>query len=138
MKRNHNIVILTGRLTKKPELKILNSGHKLVNDSIATPLFMDRTGSFKSGFFPIVAWDDQAADLALHTDKGDMITIEGKLNYREYETKDGYKRNIVEIIVNNYIPIDVAGLTKPYETEKEIANAENNGFTELEEMEEPF
>lgn len=112
----HNEVILTGRLTRKPETRELNSGKRINNFTLATPLRHITANSWDTGYFAVVAWDQLAGDMSLYFDQGDKITVKGRLNFRKYKDKDGNSRSITEIIANE-VYIDT--LKNPPEFEEE-------------------
>ena len=98
-----NKVILIGRLTNDPELKIINEkGTKVVNFSIAVSRgYKNANGEIETDFFPCVAWEKLGENLSQYVKKGDQVAVEGKLQNRSYETETGLKRYVTEIIAEN-------------------------------------
>lgn len=96
-----NVAVLMGRICSAPELKKTNSGVSVTSFSIA----VDR--SYKSGedkvtdFINISAWRGTAEFLCRYFKKGQMIAIEGSIQTRNYEDKDGNKRTAFEVVANN-------------------------------------
>lgn len=90
-----NKTILNGRLTKAPELKQTNSGKSVCGFTIAVDRNRDRE---KTDFVPIVAWGKTAEFVNKWFGKGDLITIVGRIEVRNYEDKNGNKRTATEII----------------------------------------
>lgn len=90
-----NKAILNGRLTKAPELKQTNSGKSVCGFTIAVDRSRDRE---KTDFVPIVAWGKTAEFVNQWFGKGDLITIVGHIEVRNYEDKNGNKRTATEII----------------------------------------
>ena len=92
-----NQVILSGYLSKEPEVKTLTDGKKVVSLQIAVHRKdKDKT----SDFFNITAWGHNAEFLGKYFHKGDPAEVRGQLRTRKYE-KDGETRSIVEIIVDD-------------------------------------
>lgn len=94
-----NIVVLTGRLTAAPELKQTQSDISVTSFSIAND-----TGygdNKKTNFINCVAWKKTAELICNHFTKGSLIGIEGQIQTRSYEDKDGKKRTVFEVLVNN-------------------------------------
>jgi single-strand DNA-binding protein len=95
-----NKVMLIGRLTKAPELKILNG---TTTACCNFTLAVDRP--FKKGeadFIPCVAFGKQAENIDQWVSKGHMFALMGHLQVRSYEAKDGTKRWVSEVIVDDF------------------------------------
>lgn len=98
-----NIVCLTGRLCKDPELKVTPSGVNVSINSIAVQRFSrakDDKGDQITDFVPVVAWSKTAEFLKNYFHKGDMVGITGRIQTSEYTDKDGTKRRKMEIVVD--------------------------------------
>lgn len=95
-----NKAILNGRLTKSPELKQTNSGKSVCGFTIAVDRNRDRE---KTDFIPIVAWGKTAEFVNQWFGKGDLITIVGRIEVRNYEDKNGNKRTATEIIAEEVL-----------------------------------
>jgi single-strand DNA-binding protein len=99
-----NRVQLIGRLGSKVEIKNLEGGKSLGKVSIATnEYYKNQKGERveETTWHNLVAWGKQAQLLDKYTDKGSEIAIEGKLSSRSYQDKEGNKRYITEVIVQN-------------------------------------
>lgn len=83
-----------GNLGKEIELKYTQSGKAVTSFDLAVRRDKDNTD-----WIPCVAWEKTAELLAEHTTKGSKIGIEGRLNTRIYENKDGNKVKVVEVVV---------------------------------------
>lgn len=124
-----NTVNLIGRLVRDNELKYTKSGKAVATNTIALD---DGWGDNKKSYFiPIVAWEKQAESLANYTNKGSKIAVNGKLTSRSYETQDGQKRTIIEVVANQYGGIEFldtknssGGVTNSQTTNN--ANAQQN------------
>lgn len=118
-----NSVILIGRTTREPELKILaNSGTAVANFNIAVDRKFQVKGKDKmTDFFNIVIFGKTAEYAANYLKKGKLCAVKGSIQNRTYDTKEGEKRYITEI---------VADRLQILEWEKEQNNAKENNYTE--------
>ena len=97
-----NKAILIGRLTVEPELKQTPSGVYLVNFQIAVDRrFRGQDGERKADFITIVCWRQQAEFVSKYFHKGDPIGVEGSIQTRNYEDRQGNKRTAVEVVADN-------------------------------------
>ena len=101
-----NKVQLIGNLGNDPEIITLESGKKFAKFSLATnENYKDANGEkqTKTDWHNIVAWNKTADIIEKYVTKGKEIAIEGKLTNRSYETKEGEKRFITEVVVNEVL-----------------------------------
>ncbi|UJP64594.1 single-stranded DNA-binding protein [Mongoliitalea daihaiensis] len=101
-----NKVQLIGRLGTKPELKEFESGKKKVSFSLATnEYYYNKAGERveETTWHNLAAWDKTAENLSKLLDKGAEIAIEGKITNRSYEDKDGVKKYLTEIIIDEFV-----------------------------------
>lgn len=97
-----NKAILIGRLTADPELKQTGSGIHVTGFSIAVDRrFSGKDAEKKADFININAWRQQAEFVCKYFHKGDAIGIEGSIQTRNYEDKNGNKRTAVEVQAEN-------------------------------------
>ena len=96
-----NIVILTGRLTSDVELKSTQNGLSVCSFSIAVERRKKQGEERKADFINIVAWRSSAEFVSKYFKKGDMIGIEGSIQTRKYQDKDGNNRTAFEVVANN-------------------------------------
>lgn len=96
-----NHIVLTGRLTRDPELRVTTqSGTNVATFSIAVDRsFKAQNGQKETDFIDCVAWRTQAEFVAENLKKGQLIGVEGRLQIRSYETQDGQKRRAAEVVV---------------------------------------
>lgn len=95
-----NLVILEGHIGKTPELKEFPSGNKLVAFSLATSKNVkskDGEWESKTTWHNIVAWNGKAEHVVKNFDKGSFITVQGEIQSRSYDNKDGVKVFVTEI-----------------------------------------
>ncbi len=98
-----NVVVLMGRLVADPELKQTANGASVTSFRIAVDRnFANKeTGERQADFITIVAWRQTAEFVCKYFRKGSMIAVEGSLQTRNYEDKDGNKRTAYEVVANN-------------------------------------
>ena len=97
-----NRVVLVGRLTRDPELRKTVNGASVATFTIAVD---NRTkgpnGEKTTSFIPCTAWNQQAENACKYTHKGSLVGVEGRLNQRSYDAKDGRKVSVVEVICDS-------------------------------------
>lgn len=97
-----NKAIIVGTLGKNPELKYTASGQAVVNFSVATnESFKDRSGAkqTKTTWHNIVIWGKLAEIANQYLTKGASVYLEGKIENRSYDDKDGNRRYVSEIVI---------------------------------------
>lgn len=107
-----NKVILVGRLGQVPEIRYAPSGTAIANFSIATnEVRRDKDGNNQEStdWHRIVAFGKTAEFIQQYIKKGDMIYVEGRLQTRNWEDKDGVKRNVTEILTSAVTPLSSSG-----------------------------
>lgn len=141
-----NRVILMGRLVGDPELKTTQSGVSVTSFRIAVDRAYVKQGEErKADFFDIVCWRNTAEFVCRYFGKGSLIALEGQLQSRTYQAKDGSNRNVVEVVADN---VSFTGERKDsgnnqpqqnYSNHQSYNNQQNaapqqqqmNGFTEM-------
>ena len=97
-----NRVILMGRLVSDPELKTTPTGASVTNFRIAVDRSYVKQGEErKADFIDIVCWRQTAEFVCRYFGKGAMIAVEGQLQTRTYQAKDGTNRYVVEVVADN-------------------------------------
>lgn len=97
-----NSIVIMGRLTSTPELKTTNSGVSVTSFTVAVDRRFQKHGEEKqTDFLNVVAWRQAADFVCKYFNKGDMIAVQGELQTRRYEDKDGNKRTATEIVAEN-------------------------------------
>ena len=105
-----NKVILVGNLGKDPELRYTPSGAAVATFSIATTdRFKDKDGNQKTEWHNIVAWRQLAEICGKYLHKGKQVYIEGRIQTRSYDDRDGNKRYITEIVADQMQMLGRAG-----------------------------
>jgi single-strand DNA-binding protein len=102
---NINRVIITGNLTRDPELRSLQSGMAVCSLRIATNTRRkdNQSGEWvdKPNYFSVTVWGRQGENAAQYLSKGRPVAIDGRLEWREWQDQQGNKRESVEIIADN-------------------------------------
>ncbi len=101
---NINRVILTGNLTRDPELRSTPGGTSVCSLRLAVnSRRKDSSGEWtdKPNYFDITVWGAQGENCANYLSKGRPVAVDGRLEWREWEAKDGSKRQSVEVIADS-------------------------------------
>jgi single-strand DNA-binding protein len=103
---SENNVTLVGNLTRDPELRYTQSGRGVASFGLAVNRRYQQNGEWQeqTSFFNVVAWGDLGENAAASLNKGHRIVVTGRLQQREYETREGEKRNTVEVIADELGP----------------------------------
>ncbi|MFA6795987.1 MAG: single-stranded DNA-binding protein [Bacilli bacterium] len=96
-----NRVVLVGRLVRDPELKKTNSGSSVVSFTLAVDSYQKNRGEKTANFFPCTAWNATAENIAKFLTKGSLVGVDGHLNQRSYQNRDGRNTNVVEVIADS-------------------------------------
>lgn len=106
MNNLRNSVRLIGNLGMDPEVKDLTGGKKLAKFSVATKeTYKDEHGEriTETQWHNLIVWGKQAEIASKYLKKGSEVVIEGKLTSRSYTDKEGIKRYVTEIVVNEFL-----------------------------------
>ena len=115
-----NRVVLTGRLTRNPELKTTQNGLSVASFTIAVnKQFTDANGNRGADFINCVIWRKSAENLCEYTHKGSLIGIDGHLQTRNYEGNNGQKVFVTEVVVDSFSLLES-------KNESQVNNAGNN------------
>jgi single-strand DNA-binding protein len=101
-----NKVQLIGHVGNDPEVKALDGGKKLANLTIATnDYYINDKGDKveQTEWHRVTAWGKVAEIIEKYVTKGKEVAIEGKLTHRSYDDKEGNKRYITEVVVNDIL-----------------------------------
>ena len=105
-----NKAILIGRLTKDPELRTTPTGRNVCQFSIAVNrAYTNANGEREADFINCVVWDKQAENLARYQKKGNQIAVDGRIQTRNYDDKDGKRVYVTEILATNISFLDAKG-----------------------------
>jgi len=94
-----NQVVLIGNLARDPELRYTPDGTPVTSFTIAVNrTFVNRQGEREADFVPIVVWRKRAETCSEYLMKGSQVAVEGRLQVRNYEDKDGIKKWVTEVV----------------------------------------
>lgn len=127
-----NKAIMVGRLAKDPDVRTTTSGKKVANITLATDRRMrDKEGKKVADFHSVILWGKLAELAEQYLTKGKQISIEGEVQNRSYEDKDGNKRFITEIVADEIEFLSSGGSNVKAKDRME-------GFTEVTDEKLPF
>jgi len=96
-----NRIILIGRLTRDPELRYTPTGNAVASFVLAVDRsFRRANGDRDTDFIPIVAWRGLGETVSQYVEKGRLVAVEGRLQVRTYERKDGSPARSAEVIAS--------------------------------------
>ena len=107
----HNRVSLIGNLGQDPEFRTLEGGTAVCRMSVATnESWKDRDGNWQTEtqWHNVVAWRDLAERIADRLHKGSQVFVEGKINYRKYQDKEGVERYDTDIVASTVRSLEKA------------------------------
>ncbi len=116
-----NVISVTGRLTRDPELRATASGKSVCSFRIAVNGFKDGDTTF----LDVSAWGKTGEASAQYLSKGSKVAVAGRLQIREWETQDGEPRTAVEIVANDVSFIETNSNPRPTEATPAAAPAED-------------
>lgn len=101
-----NTVTLTGNATRDPELRYTTGGRGVASFGLAVNRRWQQNGEWQEAvsFFNVVAWGDLGENAAASITKGTRVVVTGRLEQRSYETREGEKRSVTEVIADDLGP----------------------------------
>jgi single-strand DNA-binding protein len=136
-----NRVLLIGRLGKDPEVRYTPDGMMVTNFTMATDeQRKDKNGQKiqRTEWHRIVTFGKLAEICSTYLSKGKLIFIEGRIQTRSWEDKDGNKRSTTEIIAANMQMLDSKGMTKSQDTADDNQFQQYSGVDQIPEEDVPF
>ena len=98
-----NRAVLTGRLTRDPELKTTQSGQFVSAFTLAVNRqYTDANGNRGADFINCVIWRKSAENFCKFTSKGSLVGIDGRIQTRSYDNKDGQRVYVTEVVVDSF------------------------------------
>ena len=127
-----NKVIIMGRLTREPELRRTQGGTAVTSFTLAVDRdFKSQSGEKETDFIDVVAWRNTGEFAAKYLAKGRMAAVEGRIQVRDWQDKDGNRRKSVEVVADNVYFGDSKRDSKPQESrtvdEPEFDEIEDDG-----------
>jgi single-strand DNA-binding protein len=128
-----NRCVLIGRLTKDPDLRQTQSGLPVVSFTLAVDRKFSKDKDKETDFINIIAWRGLAENCANYLTKGKLAAVDGRLQIRQYEDKQGQKRTIAEVVADDVRFLspksdDVKPQREPGEDEDEWIGDKNAPF----------
>lgn len=109
-----NKIIILGRMVRDPEVKYTLNQKVVASFTLAVDRpFLNQQGNKEADFIPCIVWGKGAELIGNSSAKGHRLLVEGRLQIRNYEDKDGNKRWVSEVIANNFEFIERRGYTAP-------------------------
>lgn len=102
-----NLIVIEGNLTADPELRFTPSGHAVASGTVAHTPRVKKGDQWEDGetvFLPYSVWRDHAENVAESLQRGTRVVLVGRLKARSYETRDGDKRTVIEVDVDQITP----------------------------------
>ena len=97
-----NVVAIMGRLVADPQLRQTTSGRNVASFRIACDRGRrDANGQSQADFIDVVAWERTAEFVCRYFQRGSLLAIDGRLQSRQFQDKNGNNRTVVEIVANN-------------------------------------
>jgi single-strand DNA-binding protein len=98
-----NVVVITGNLTRDPELRHTGGGTAVCELRVAVNSRRKEGDNWvdKPNYFDVTVWGAQGENCATYLSKGRPVAVEGRLDWREWEAKEGGKRQAVSIVANS-------------------------------------
>ena len=128
-----NKILIMGRLTRDPELRRTNSGTAVTSFTLAVDRdFKNAYGTKETDFVDCVAWRSTAEFAAKYFTKGRMAIVEGKLQIRDWQDKDGNKRRNAEVIADNLYFGDSRSDNGGHQAAKAPVSVDAEDFDEVE------
>lgn len=127
-----NNVIIMGRLTRDPELRRTQGGTAVTSFTMAVDRdFKSQSGEKETDFIDVVAWRNTGEFAAKYLAKGRMAAVEGRIQVRDWQDKDGNRRKSVEVVADNVYFADSKRDSKPQESrtvdDQEFDEIEDDG-----------
>ena len=99
---SYHTIVAVGRLVRDPELRYTPSGAAVASFTLAVDRSrLNQQGEKEADFIPIVVWQKQAENCANYIGKGSLVAIDGRLQVRTYDAKDGQRRWVTEVIAES-------------------------------------
>jgi single-strand DNA-binding protein len=97
-----NRIVLIGRLTKDPELRYTTNGTAVATFTLAVDRSRpNQQGEREADFIPVVVWQKQAENCANYIGKGSLVAVDGRLQVRTYDDKEGQRHWVTEVVAEN-------------------------------------
>lgn len=128
-----NVVTISGRLVRDPELRHTNSGKSVCSFTLAVERDFKNNGEKEVDFIDCVSWGGTADFVSRYAEKGRILNVSGRLQIREWTDKEGNKRRNAEVIAGNVYFCDRKKETTREKQEKNFEQLAGDvaGFAEI-------
>lgn len=134
-----NRAVLVGRLTKDPDLRYTSSGTAVASFLLAVNRsFKNQDGEREADFINCIVWRKAAENFANFTHKGSLVGIDGRIQTRNYENKDGNRVYVTEIIVENFDLLESKSNSQNARSNKQSNQYSNNDPIDIRSDDLPF
>lgn len=138
-----NAVFLIGRLTRAPELRYTPNKVAVGHFTLAVDRpFVNQDGEREADFIPIVVWRSLAETCAKHLQKGRLVAVQGRLQTKTWEDREGRRRWSAEVVADRVEFLDWGKAGRQEQAERDAPSAEYDGGsevgTEVEDNDVPF
>lgn len=127
-----NSVQLIGNLVRDPEIRFTKTGKAIALFTVAVSHDYTTAGSQEAkqltNFIPVVAWGNLAEGCSDNLTKGNRVFVEGRMSIRSYETQDGQKRYVTEVVAN-FVGVSIVKHKK--ETDTQPAKVSEGSFDQF-------
>lgn len=124
-----NRAVLTGRITRDPELRYTQNGTAVVQFTLAVDRqFRNQDGEREADFINCVIWRKSAENFANFTHKGSKIGVDGRIQTRSYENQQGNRVYVTEVIVDSFALLDSLQDSQQGSAPQNQNNSSQNGF----------
>lgn len=126
-----NRVVLIGRLTKDSVLRKTANGASVVSFTVACNRHFKQEGQPQADFINTVVWNKTADSVAKYTRKGSLVGVEGRIQTRSYDDKDGKRVYVTEVVADNVCFLDsrnTGSLNSAYVTGQKSSTDTSNSF----------
>lgn len=121
-----NKTILIGRLTKNPEIRYTSNNVPCCTFTLAVDRqYTNQDGTKEADFVNIVVWRKQAENCDKYIGKGSLVAIDGKIQTRSYDGRDGQKRYVTEVVADNVQFLDSKKDGQATETQSDTQVSQN-------------
>ena len=126
-----NKVVLVGRLTRDPEVRVFSNGNPVANFTLAINRnFKNKDGNIDADFIPVAVYGRQADVIQKYVTKGSQLGVDGRIQVRSYDAQDGSKRYVTEVVADQFGGVEFLGT-------KGSNNSSGNSFSNSNEYSAP-
>lgn len=134
-----NRTVLVGRLTKDPDLRYTSGGTAVASFLLAVNRsFKNQSGEREADFINCIIWRKAAENFANFTHKGSLVGVDGRIQTRNYENKEGNRVYVTEIIVENFDLLESKSSNQNSQSGQQNNQHSNNEQIDIQDDDLPF